>query len=166
MRWARRYFEDTVKNYDGDECILWPYATVRGYAVLRIEGKLVYVCRLLCPGEPPTEQHNALHSCGRGAAGCVTKNHLYWGTQAQNVADTLRHGTRNRGTRNGCSVLTENEVHEIRRLLRSTRLTQRDIGALFGVTRGAVKDIARGRNWAWLGAREEEAIELINEVEI
>jgi hypothetical protein len=48
------------------------------------------------------------------------------------------------------AVLTEDKVRQIRRLLAEGQHTQRAIGAMFRVSRGAVKDIKYGRSWGWV----------------
>lgn len=149
-RAPRLFFENTVKSYEGDDCLIWPFANVRGYGVIRINRKNEYVCRLVCEGEPPEGKPHALHSCGNGANGCVNRKHLYWGSQKENVADTFAHGRGNNGERNGAAKLTEDDVREIHRLSRETNLRQYEIAERFGVGRKAVNDILRRKNWAWV----------------
>ncbi len=147
-RHARTFF-DRIPSWDSDLCLLWPYANIKGYAAIRIDGKTEYVCRLICPGSPTPEKPNVLHSCGRGAEGCVNIRHLRYGSQQDNCDDREVHGTVNRGTRNGRHILTPEEVKEVRRLLASGML-QREVADVFGVSRGCVKDISTGANWSWL----------------
>lgn len=146
-RGAAAAFYAEAENYDGDECLLWPFARVRGYAVMRVDGETVYVCRRLMGAPQPGKV--VAHRCGQGQHGCVTKRHLRWSTQKDNVADTLAHGTRNRGQRNGRSSLKEREVLEIVELLKGP-LTRAAIGERYGITREAVNSIAWGDNWGWL----------------
>lgn len=148
-RWARKFFDDVVMTYDGDECLTWPYATIKGYGAMRVDGETVYVCRLAVKEPQPSPDHLVAHSCGRGQFGCVARNHLIWKTQKGNKADELLHGTRNFGERNGGATLTEPEVLETVELLKGP-LTRADIGALYGVSREAVNEIAWGKNWGWL----------------
>lgn len=140
-------------NTDTYTCLLWPYAVNnKGYGVMRFKGKAVTVHRRMCTeanGPPPTDRHEAAHTCGRGRNGCANKRHLTWKTTADNELDKLQHGTHNRGTRHGMSKLTEQEVTEIRALLR-TPITQREIGARYGVTRKCINHIHLGKSWGWL----------------
>lgn len=89
----KRYLHEVVLAYEGDECMPWPYGRyASGYG--RIRGSIV--SRLVCEavnGPPPTPKHEAAHSCGKGHEGCVTKGHLSWKTHAENMADTIAHGT-------------------------------------------------------------------------
>lgn len=135
-----------------DPCLIWPFARGRhGYAEIQIDGKQATVSRFVCReahGEPPTPKHDAAHSCGKGHLGCVTKSHLDWKTRAENMADQLAHGTRIRGTKSPFAKLTEADVVAIRSMRGSKSLAK--IGAVYGVSKGSIYDIIRGRTWAWL----------------
>lgn len=150
---VRRYFEDVVLAYEGDDCLTWPFARdLTGYAVISYEGRRHVVSRLVCEKvngpPPPTSKHHAAHSCGRGHEACVAKGHLSWKTPRQNHADKVAHDTHNRGERQWNSKLTETAVAEIRSL--QGNMMRRDIAEMFGVSPGAITDIWRGKNWAWL----------------
>lgn len=143
-----RYFREVVLAYEGDDCLCWPYSWAgRGYGTLNGQ----YVHRLVCEyvnGEPPTPEHEAAHSCGKGHLACVTKGHLSWKTHIGNMADTIEHGTRSRGERNSVAKLTEADVRKILSLKGSA--PQREIAIQFRVTQQTVSDICRGKRWAWL----------------
>src|SRR5690606_29105850 len=100
-------------------------------------------------GPPPTVEHEAAHSCGKGHEGCVNPHHLRWATSTENKADTLIHGTRNRGERNRSAKLTDAKVYEIRRLL-AAGMTQTAIAAMFAVSLTTISKIAAGKIWGWL----------------
>jgi hypothetical protein len=144
---AKRYLREVVLAYEGDECLIWPFARLRGYAMWR--GKIV--SRIACEehnGPPPTPKHEAAHSCGNGAKGCVTKRHTSWKTRTENEADKVIHGTRLRGERCGWAKLTAAQVHKIR-ALKGTML-QREIADQFSVSRQTINEIHTGKKWAWL----------------
>jgi hypothetical protein len=88
-----RYFYETVASHDANECLIWPFArNQQGYATWH--GQIV--SRFSCTlenGPPPTAQHEAAHSCGRGHEGCVAKRHMRWATPIQNNMDKALHGT-------------------------------------------------------------------------
>jgi len=111
-----RYFREVVLPYDGDECLTWPFGkTPTGYG--KLNGKIA--SRLLCEeanGPPPTPDHDAAHSCGKGHLGCVTKRHLSWKTRAENMADQLMHGTRLRGERNAMAKISDEQASVIREI--------------------------------------------------
>lgn len=74
-------------------------------------------------------------------------SNLEYGSQKDNSKDKLRHGTDSRGEKNAASLLSEEEVREILQL--KGRMSQREIGNLFGISRQAVSDIHRGITWTY-----------------
>jgi len=91
-----RYFREVVMTHTGDECLDWPFSRdSKGYAKVRFNSQYRIVSRLACMeahGEPPTPEHHAAHSCGRGKEGCVNPHHMRWATPKENEADKLIHG--------------------------------------------------------------------------
>lgn len=152
-----RFIIEVAFRHTGDECLTWPFGRNSwGYGKLKVAGKYVgahrYVCKLV-HGAPPTADHDAAHSCGKGHDGCIAPEHLSWKTRAENKDDELVHGTRNRGERNGQVKLTEADVREI--LALKGMETKRETAARFGVVPQTISYIHTGRNWAWLS--EESA---------
>lgn len=149
---AYRYYRDIVLTYNGDECLSWPYARDSGgYGRLRVAGKGQSVHRLICEeanGPPPSGEHEAAHSCGRGHEACVAKRHLFWKTPKENSSDKFVHGTVTRGEVNSSAKLTENDVRSIRSL--RGVMPQSKIASLFGVGQSCVGKIHSGTNWGWL----------------
>lgn len=145
---AARFYREVVLPYDGDECLIWPYQRdANGYARMRS----AVVSRRLCEdvnGPAPTNKHQAAHSCGNGHHGCVAKRHLSWKTASANQMDRVQHGTSNRGGNHGNAKLTQQDV--IRIMEMKGKMRQRDIAALFGVSRSNVSAIHRGQSWGWL----------------
>jgi hypothetical protein len=95
---------------------------------------------------PIPEGLKVLHTCDVPL--CVTEEHLYVGTLAQNVADMIARGrfVASVGVDNGRAKLTEAEVREIRRRRSSGELL-RDCAALFGVSKSLISQITRGKRW-------------------
>lgn len=147
-----RFFRDVVLPFQGDECLIWPYSKDRkGYGRAVFGGKLKYVHREACEhrhGPAPTVIHEAAHTCGNGNVGCCNPLHVEWKTPVENMADTLIHGTHNRGERQGGSKLTEADVRRIKAL--SGRLTQAQIARDFGVVPSLISQIHSGKRWGWL----------------
>jgi hypothetical protein len=145
----RSYFETVVLNFEGNDCLIWPYGKYStGYASMYQGGAMKPVHRLVCEafnGPPPTKQHEAAHSCGKGHKGCVNPRHLSWKTCSENHADKLRHGTHNRGERSPRAKLTPSQVLEIRAL--QSTMSKCKLARLFGVSAAAVDDICRNRSW-------------------
>ena len=146
-----RYLNATVRTYEGSDCLSWPYSRSRGYAVLGLNGKTQYVCRVLCEedhGAAPDPAAVVAHSCGNGHLGCVTRRHLRWATKTENQQDRRAHGTYQFGSKNPSAKLTEDDVRNIRALIGTEY--QRDIARQFGVSRELISSIARKKAWGWL----------------
>lgn len=147
-----RFLLDTAMPFTGDGCLEWPFAKNQyGYGIVTYEGKASVVTRLICALTNGNAESNldAAHSCGNGHLGCCNPRHISWKTRAANKADTVLHGTHDRGSRNGNSKLTEEDVAAIRKL-RGDGLTQSAIGAMYGVSRAAIYKIESGKGWRWL----------------
>lgn len=87
-----------------------------------------------------------LHVCHRcDIRCCVNPDHLWLGTNADNVADMVSKGrqSQNRGTKNGRSKLTENQVREVR----LSKETNTEAARRLGVTRKAIAFVRDGTNW-------------------
>jgi len=146
------FIEKTVLPYDGDECILWPFAkTERGYPIIYLDGHNTTASRLVCEitnGPAPTPAHQAAHSCGNGHLACVTKGHLRWATVSENKADMVDHGTRMRGAAIPTAKLSEQDVRVIRSLEGS--MSRKAIAERYGVTASLVWCIFKRKAWGWL----------------
>jgi predicted XRE-type DNA-binding protein len=90
----------------------------------------------------------ALHKCDNPA--CVNPDHIYAGTQADNVADMDAKGRRiNRplcGSKHSNSKLKEDDILHIK-TLRNMGLKQKEIGNIFGVSQVQIGNILRGKQW-------------------
>ena len=143
-----RYFTEVVLPYVGDECLPWPYAKdANGYAQVRKDGTAHYVQRLACEavhGPPPSPEHQAAHSCGKGHEGCCNPGHLRWATVAENHADKKIHGTHKSPP--VIAKLTPEDVRAIKAL--KGQKTQREIAKMFGVQHAIIGSIHRGKTWA------------------
>lgn len=144
---AQRFYRDIVLPYEGEDCLIWPFAcSLAGYG--KIGGKPGIVSRRLCEeahGAPPTPKHEAAHSCGNGRHGCVTKRHLSWKTRVENQADRIEHGTHNRGERHNFAKLTEKQVREILALKGVEKI--KDTAARYGVSFNLISLINLGKVW-------------------
>jgi hypothetical protein len=147
----KKFYQEVVLAYEGDECLIWPYNTVNGYGSMWHYGRTRNVSRVLCEdvhGPAPTPKHEGAHSCGKGHLGCVAKRHLSWKTQKENQADKLVHGTHNRGERSASAKITETQAREILSL--KGKETQVVTAKRFGVSNRSVSNIQRRESWAWL----------------
>ena len=141
-RFAKKYVIDQRSG-----CWLWTASKHKqGYGVLNVAGKSRRAHRVAyqafkgrCPGE-----FLVCHRCDNPS--CVNPDHLFLGTQKQNVADAVRKGRAIRGERVAAGKLTESEV---RKILSDTRPT-REIANDFGVARQSVNAIKTRKSWRYL----------------
>lgn len=148
---ARTFLEDVAVIFKGDECLIWPFARSVGYARIRIDGKCHNVSRLVCEmtnGAPPTDTHQAAHSCGNGHLGCVNPMHLRWATPAENNADRFLHDTVLFGEDAPGAKLSEDQVREIQAL--KGKRPQIRIAKDFGISAGHVSYIQNQKTWRHL----------------
>lgn len=138
-----------INEPDSKECLTWPFQiNPDGRAMVKYQGYQGPAARVMCElahGKPPTPQHEAAHSCGKGHLGCVHPGHLRWATCEENKADMLLHGTRVRGEKAWNAKLTEARVRAIKEFAHTC--SARTIGGLFGMETGQVSRILRGERW-------------------
>jgi hypothetical protein len=104
---------------------------------------------LLGVGLPPADGLEAAHSCRN--RNCVAVAHLRWATVAQNAADRQIDGTQSHaiGRINGKTVLTPQQVREIRVTYRAGGVSQRALSRKYGVVQSAICNIINGKRWQW-----------------
>ena len=95
-------------------------------------------------GASPSTQHLVAHNDGSR-----DNNHwrnLRWATQRENVADTIHHGTHNRGSRNGRAKLDELCVVAIRKMA-EMNIPHRVAADGFEICHQTVSDIVARKRW-------------------
>lgn len=136
-------------DYAGDDCLRWPgKPRADGRGQIKWQGQMTLAHRQMCilaHGNPPADKPEATHSCGNGHRGCVNPKHLRWGSDRDNKADMLSHGTRVRGERHGGAKLSAEAVL----LMRNTagKLPRAAIATIFGVSRAQVSRVITGKQW-------------------
>ena len=159
---AERFWEKVARS---DACWEWQgHRDAKGYGMIglprsRRVDRAHRVAWTLVNGPIPRRMC-ILHHCDNRA--CVRPDHLFLGTQADNVADMISKG-RGRsmagdahparrpgariGERNGRARLTADDVRRIR-MMRSEGLEYRVIAAHFGVALPTIQHIVSGKNWS------------------
>lgn len=97
-------------------------------------------------GTIPTDV-NVCHTCDNRR--CVNPDHLFLGSQLENMRDCVDKGRMRRGERHGQSVLTEHHVRSIRKLYEG-RTRKADLARMFGVSFMTITSIVRRKTWAHL----------------
>jgi len=166
VQWLRDH-----ANYQFDYCLIWPFASVcRGYGHFGYLGKSFYAHRFMCElvhGAPPSPEHEAAHSCGRGHEACVNPRHLSWKSKSDNLKDSRKHGTQARNTHGSAGRITQEQAHQIWRM-KGVKL-QREVAEMFGVSESTVSDIWCLRSHArpskikhWTPGEDAKLVEAIN----
>lgn len=119
-----------------------------GYGYFNHQGKRVLAHRQTwqnATGLPPAA--DILHKCDNRK--CVRLDHLFEGTDADNVADMIAKGRRasSVGSSNNYAKLTEEDIPKIRA---STQLGV-DLAAELNVSPSTISLVRRGKTWAHVG---------------
>ena len=144
-------FWKKVNKAAPDGCWEWTAQTSElGYGRLKVNSNPCYAHRV------SWEIHNGdipnglcvLHSCDNPP--CCNPSHLFLGTHADNAADRTLKGrtcrrSRNRGEKNGSSILTEILVREIR--LNKEKKTQVQLTRIYNVSRSTINNILNRKSW-------------------
>jgi len=91
-----------------------------------------------------------LHKCDNPS--CVNPEHLYLGTHQDNVQDKIKRERQSRmiGMRNGRSILTPDDVIEMRKMYKRGDWSYRQLSWFFGVSQTQVARIMKKESWSWL----------------
>jgi DNA-binding XRE family transcriptional regulator len=128
-------------------CWIWLGAVSHhGYGKINVDGRTLRAHRYsweLANGPIP-DGMCVLHQCDNPL--CVNPDHLFLGTSQDNMDDRDRKGRQARGEANGTAKLTAQQAQEIR----VSSLLQRELAAIYGVSRKTIINIQTGKGWAWL----------------
>jgi hypothetical protein len=142
-------FSEKFRVVDGG-CWLWTASKNRGgYGQFMAYGRPHLAHRIswrIHHGLLPDELH-VLHKCDTPA--CVNPNHLFLGSDADNVQDMLMKGRANRRPR----VFAENHgmakiSNQIALAIFNSSGSQRSIAKSFNVSQSTVNSIKTGRQWS------------------
>lgn len=144
-RVERLFFKHLVK---ADGC--WPWQgtlTAEGYGQLGTRSLRAHkVSYRIFKGEIP-EGLLVLHTCHNPK--CVNPNHLYLGTQRDNMDDKVLAGRVAKGPGHGMAKLTEEDVRKIAVSLRQGWSCVY-LASQYSVSRYCIWSIKKGLTWSWL----------------
>lgn len=132
------------------KCILFTGSKdTGGYGLKRYKNKLYKAHRLtwiLTNGEIPTGLF-VCHKCD--VRNCVNIEHLFLGTNSDNMKDMYSKGRGNnfRGERSPVAKLTQFKVNEIRTLIDTTSMTLQSIANKYNVDRSLIGLIRSNKIW-------------------
>lgn len=142
----RERFETYVKKADG--CWKWlGYCDQNGYGRLNVKGRPQLASRisfLLYRGDIPDGKY-VCHKCDTPS--CTNPDHLFLGTQADNVADMHKKGRDRKrgvpGSEHHASKLNDDAV----RYIRISGESDSQLSVRFGVSRATVHAVKKGKTW-------------------
>lgn len=148
--WAKVNKNGPTQPHMETPCWLWTASKDgKGYGAFKAGGKQFIAHRmswmilhgLITPG------FCGCHRCDTPT--CVNPAHIFLGTHADNVRDRDYKKRANpvRGTSHGRAILTEAKVIDIRARYAAGGISQRELSALFGVSREAISVIIRRVKW-------------------
>lgn len=144
----KRFLDKTKATETG--CLIWQGAigSHGRYGICGAMGKGWLAHRLsytIFVGEIPPNM-NVCHTCDNGL--CVNPEHLFLGTQRDNVHDMENKKRSNHpaGENHGRAKLTENDVEHIR-ANHANGLSQRELATAFGVTKTTIARIVKRKGW-------------------
>ena len=130
------------------------FKTRQGYGKIKYKGKPYLAHRLFWILNKGELQENkcVLHHCDNPS--CFNLDHLFVGTNADNVADKVAKNRQYRPLKGKdhlrpMAKLTEDQVMEIKSLLKRG-YSQADIHRDFKVSRQMISDIFLKKTWSWL----------------
>jgi hypothetical protein len=87
------------------------------------------------------------HACDNVA--CVNPNHLFLGTQKQNLQDMVNKGRSTWGEKNPQAKLTEQQVKEIKQGFAEGK-TDMELAKQFNMSRQGINSIRKGKLWSYV----------------
>lgn len=144
---AERFWKCVDRSGGPDACWLWTGSRLEGrYGRLWANGQNQYAHRLVIEIEhgPIPKGIFVCHHCDNPP--CVNPTHLFFGTALENNRDRDAKGRGAHFNVQPQFKLTEETVREIRRRSINGERT-RDLALRFGVTRGAINSLLRGKSW-------------------
>ena len=133
-------------------CWIWTGGTnPAGYGRFTLKGHIEHAHRaayILFVGPIP-DGKLICHKCDNPS--CVNPDHLFSGSQRENILDAVSKGRHKtvfvRGAKHPGAKLDEAKASEIKRLYVAGGTTYRELAQQFGVSAAAIQAIVIGRNW-------------------
>lgn len=92
------------------------------------------------------------HRCDN--PGCCNPEHLFLGTNRDNMDDMMSKGRSCRGEKMWSAKLTEKDVEIIKVLLANKKIKRKTIAYLFGVSVYTIYEINAGKKWKHVGGEK------------
>jgi len=150
-----RFWDHVDKSAGPNGCWPWRAATSAGRGRVYVDGRTVYAYRhawFLTHGEEIPAAMVACHKCDNPA--CVNPDHIFLGTQADNMADAARKG-RTTAVAPDATVRQSRELH-------ASGLSMREVATRLGYPLGTVEWWISGRSRVAAGGPIARSAQRIN----
>lgn len=130
------------------QCHNWSGYTDRGYGYLHIYGKKTRVHRFILEqriGRKLKPSELACHRCDNPT--CCNPNHLFVGTQQDNIADKMIKNRQAVGESVGTSVLTKDIVITLRAEFKTGEYSVASLARKSGLNENTVYDVIKQKTW-------------------
>lgn len=154
MNDAREILFARTRVDEASGCWIWLKTRNRdGYGCLGFGGKQHLAHRLSYEVHcgPLPRGTSVCHHCDKPA--CINPDHLFLGTQADNISDMVAKGRQARGRRVSGAKLNERDVSAIRAAI-GPRGLHTALAKKFGVSSQQIADIRKGKYWGYSIAPE------------
>jgi len=144
-RKTRKLFWVYVNKTAG--CWLWAAGSSAGYGVFHVKRKVMRAHRvayILANGSIP-KGLLVCHSCDNPL--CVNPDHLWVGTQKDNMKDAREKGRTRKGENHGASRLNDNIIQIIRNDYSAGRMNQPELAKRFNVSQKNISKVVRRETW-------------------
>jgi hypothetical protein len=146
--YTKRFWLNVGVSDDTSACWEWKISRFKsGYGKTQISQKTERshrVAYIIQNGNIPDGLH-VLHTCDNRA--CCNPNHLFLGTQQDNMIDKVRKGKQIRGETHPLSKLLDEQIREIRDRYSKGGITHNELALEFGVCRRAIGKIINKKHW-------------------
>lgn len=150
------YERFVIRGKTENDCYDWngPFDKDGYTRLYTIEGKKSghRVAYILEKGSIPKGKH-ILHNCPNGDnKRCTNIRHLWLGNQLLNNIDAFKKGRMKSpgsfsGSRNSQALLNEEQVKEIRKLIKEKLKSYKEISQIFGIAKTTISGIIRYKTW-------------------
>lgn len=139
-----RRFLSKIKIEDTG-CWIWTASTVGGYGCF-LRNKYAHRFSYEYFYDVIPEGLCVLHHCDNHL--CVNPEHLFLGTQEDNMRDMVEKGRSTFGEKHPKAKLTESDVVHIREMYDNGIYTQKEIAKKYEISKSSVSCIVRCVNWS------------------
>lgn len=143
----QKFWSHVVKGAD-NECWNWKGYVNKGYGTFWInKGNMrAHRAAWVIHNGPIPDRLFVCHKCDNRS--CVNPNHLFLGTNMDNIKDMVDKKRHAYGQRHGCVKLKLTDVLAIRVMFIKRGFGTKEIGRRFDVSATLVGDIIKGKQWA------------------